>query len=59
MARMVTITITYDMDDEDKSLQDELRDWLDGNVNVQDIIACDSEDAVKITETPAQGSCQD
>lgn len=57
--RKVTITITYAMDDDEKPLQDELHDWLNGDVDVQDIVACNSEDSVKIAETPAQGSCQD
>jgi hypothetical protein len=34
---MVTVTITYDMDDEDKSLEAELNDWLSGSINVQDL----------------------
>ena len=35
--RMVTVTITYDMDDEEKPLTDELNDWLQGNINVMDL----------------------
>lgn len=37
MARTVTIIISYDMDDEEKSLSEELRDWVEGNVNVMDL----------------------
>ncbi len=37
MARMVTVTITYDMDDEEKTLADELKDWVEGNISVQDL----------------------
>jgi hypothetical protein len=44
MARIVTVTLTYDMDDEDKPLSDELRDWLEGNVNVMDLFAKLNED---------------
>jgi hypothetical protein len=36
--RMVKVTVTYDMDDESKSLFDELQDWKDGFVNVYDIL---------------------
>jgi hypothetical protein len=34
---MVTITITYDMDDETKPLEQELQDWLHGNITVEDV----------------------
>ena len=37
MARMVRITIDYDMDDTDKPLSAELKDWLGGHVNMADI----------------------
>lgn len=37
MARLVTVSITYDMDNTEKSLTDELNDWLQGNVNILDL----------------------
>ena len=43
--RMVKVTITYDMDDESKSLNDELQDWLEGRISVQDIVDCYERDA--------------
>jgi hypothetical protein len=43
--RMVRVTITYDMDDANKPLNDELQDWLEGRVNVQDIVDCYERDA--------------
>jgi len=36
--RLVTLCITYDMDDPDKPLDDELNDWLKGSIDVQDLI---------------------
>ena len=35
--RIVTVTITYDMDDTVKSLKDELKDWIRGDISVQDL----------------------
>jgi len=69
MARMVTITISYDMDDEEKSLGAELRDWLEGHVSVQDLglsqengwersfeaAACSEDGETSITIRPKQG----
>lgn len=48
--RMVKVTVTYDMDEPDKPLAAELQDWIDGNVGVADIVACDEPDAVRIEE---------
>ncbi len=51
--RMVTVTITYDMDDEEKSLTDELNDWLQGNINVMDLftgLAGENKTAVTSSE---------
>jgi hypothetical protein len=42
--RKVRITIEYDMDDPEKPLADELWDWIQGNVNVQDIVAVNEDD---------------
>lgn len=36
--RMVRITIEYDMDDEEKTLEAELQDWYDRRVHVDDLI---------------------
>jgi hypothetical protein len=49
MARQITITITYDMDDPDKTLADELQDWYDGNVDLRDL-AVDETSKVTIAE---------
>jgi hypothetical protein len=38
MARIVTLTITYDVDDEGKSLSEELANWTQGDVNVLDFV---------------------
>lgn len=49
--RMVRVTIEYDMDDAEKPIQDELQDWLQGNVNVLDIVAAgDDPSCVTIVE---------
>jgi hypothetical protein len=37
MARYVRLTIIYDMDDMEKTLAGELRDWVLGNVSVGDL----------------------
>ena len=37
MARYVRLTIIYDMDDMEKTLAGELRDWVLGNVRVGDL----------------------
>ncbi len=57
MARVVKVTIVYNMDDEEKLLSVELQDWLDGHVGVQDIFESnglpsnpDSEDNIAIEE---------
>lgn len=34
--KRVTLTISYDMDDEEKPLYKELQDWIENAVNVQD-----------------------
>ena len=36
MPRFVKLTVVYDMDDTEKSLADELRDWFDENISVGD-----------------------
>jgi hypothetical protein len=47
---MVKLTVIYDMDDPDKPIKDELKDWLEGNVSVQDIVAITGdEDMATIT----------
>lgn len=50
MARMVRVTIEYDMDDPKKPIADELWDWLQGAVTVQDIVSISGEQAVSIRE---------
>lgn len=50
MARQVTVTITYDMDDEGKTLEDELRDWAEGNVSVADVDMADPLNIVSIQD---------
>lgn len=39
MARAIQIVITYDMDDPAKSLNEELQDWVKGNVDMVDVVA--------------------
>ncbi len=55
MARLVTVTITYDMDDTEKSLTDELNDWLQGNVNILDLFSVLAGDN-KTAATSADGN---
>jgi hypothetical protein len=50
MARMVEVRIVYDMDDPGKPIKAELNDWLEGNVNVQDIVEVDGPQAITIRE---------
>lgn len=38
MARYVTLSITYDMDDENKTLKAELQDWIRGDVKLEDLL---------------------
>ncbi len=42
MARMVKLTVTYDMDDMEKPLADELKAWKWGRIAVIDVL--DSDD---------------
>lgn len=49
MARMVEVKIVYDMDDQDKPLIDELRDWLNNNVNILDVVSCNNDDPSCVT----------
>ena len=37
MSRYVRLTIIYDMDDKEKTLASELRNWVLGNVSVGDL----------------------
>lgn len=37
VTRIVQVVITYDMEDREKSLSDELRDWITSQVDVVDI----------------------
>lgn len=39
MARAIQIVITYDMDDPAKSLNEELQDWVKGNVDMVDVVS--------------------
>ena len=43
MTRMVKVTIVYDMDDEGKDIALELKDWMDGNVTIADVLDCDGK----------------
>ena len=54
MARMVTLTITYDCDDTDISLADELQSWRDGDVGLYDVIASGMRYTVDLVEVPAE-----
>jgi len=45
---MVKVTIVYDMDDTEKSLEDELHDWIAGNISVQDVMDSVTEARVTI-----------
>ncbi len=38
MKRICTITITYELDDEDATAVTERADWLAGNVEISDLI---------------------
>jgi hypothetical protein len=38
--RRLTLTFTYDLDDEDTTLECELNAWKEGAVAVCDVIAC-------------------
>ena len=59
MSRYVRITIIYDMDDPNKPLNDELREWYYGDVRLSDIFTeeffpCVEGDSIRIEDLSAE-----
>ena len=50
MTRVMKIVIEYEMDDGDATEESERQDWLDGNVNVADVIATDGFVSFQVVE---------
>jgi hypothetical protein len=38
MPREVTVSVTYDIDDDTKSLKNELEDWPEGKITMKDVV---------------------